>query len=1126
MKKTIKTIISLVLVLLLVASTAFAASDSFDFNDYTSSDEKLKTLPANGSYGVWDIYPSSSQSETGPPFGVAPVLTDRGTSLKLIVPDNNSRTSTYNLFLRYTCNTTVTDGIVVKAGIYMPDHVVNRAIQFRQNGGSWFTLFRAEKNNGQLSIFGSNVKDSSGQYCYLALNTWYDLTLKYNVKSGYYNVCVEGGGKKYTKEGTNTSSVSGIDQITFGYTSSSKVATSVIFDDIQISAANDVHPSFEFYEKFDDFSSASDGQTPPVGFNLTGGVPSVSGVWSDSGSLIMKTSGSDCLDLTKTLSPSLWGRYMISFDMTAKDDNAVRSIKLGDDTVFSSDNLDLVSDEKYSVSVLADSMSQKAKVKICDSAGSSQSFDANLSSAVVSAVSICTSGGGNLSETLIDNFNIGTVYNFDAPDLSYVYDKASDSLAAQITASFKNKLLSVTDVTVNSEATDCSISGSNAVITSCSLAYGSTVELSLTACDVFGNNLSFSKSFVLPHKITAGAIEINSDSSGAKASVSASSNNGDTNPAVLAAYVVGSDGRKKAFVTEPIEIKPQSQSFTLSAPYDDGDSVQFFLWDSLTALNSITAAASIGEGLKPVIDSTVTDRHITADTDTGIITVYGYDITDKNTLVAVLATDITPQTITKEEDIAFVKEFSTSLAKDVFSFCLDGESGNYGIWVKRPDGEEFVPNAFNFISETEKNSVLAKLNAQTPDFDDIIRNDDFVLEIDKSLYLALDSSGASAVRSALLVARLQQDGAEFNALSQFRSAYNAAVAVQSLCAETDPEDIEALLTAFEGSLQWQKSPAYSYYKDFTAEQNLSVFKAVASKSDYQNISDITAHLSELTALTVIDTCTINQDIAYILEHLLNADMSTYRGLSTSGQESVLSSLKSKSPFASASAAVSFFGTKALELSVQKSSGGSGASSSSSSNINFSVSTSDEVLAPPEVPEVKAAFSDLGNHSWAVEAIEYLSAKGIVNGKGGGIFAPGDLVTREEFVKMLVSAYGRLDASAQVNFADVDTDSWYYTYVASAVNAGIVQGMSSEIFGTGTYITRQDIAVMAARARGADADDAELPFADTELIMPYAKDSVACLYNLGIISGKGNNVFAPLDNATRAEAAKIIYYLIK
>ena len=73
-----------------------------------------------------------------------------------------------------------------------------------------------------------------------------------------------------------------------------------------------------------------------------------------------------------------------------------------------------------------------------------------------------------------------------------------------------------------------------------------------------------------------------------------------------------------------------------------------------------------------------------------------------------------------------------------------------------------------------------------------------------------------------------------------------------------------------------------------------------------------------------------------------------------------------------------------------------------------------------------------------------------------------------------------------------------------------------------------MAVMCYRALGyikRDLSNVEsVLFADEASISSYAKSAVGVLAGLGIINGKGNNQFDALSNATRAEAAKVVYLL--
>ena len=65
--------------------------------------------------------------------------------------------------------------------------------------------------------------------------------------------------------------------------------------------------------------------------------------------------------------------------------------------------------------------------------------------------------------------------------------------------------------------------------------------------------------------------------------------------------------------------------------------------------------------------------------------------------------------------------------------------------------------------------------------------------------------------------------------------------------------------------------------------------------------------------------------------------------------------------------------------------------------------------------------------------------------------------------------------------------------------------------------------MAALGKNIAFDNADLSnVSDKDKIAQYALDAVCALYNRGVITGKGDGSFAPVDYATRAEAAVIIH----
>lgn len=208
-------------------------------------------------------------------------------------------------------------------------------------------------------------------------------------------------------------------------------------------------------------------------------------------------------------------------------------------------------------------------------------------------------------------------------------------------------------------------------------------------------------------------------------------------------------------------------------------------------------------------------------------------------------------------------------------------------------------------------------------------------------------------------------------------------------------------------------------------------------------------------------------------------------------------------------------------------GSSGSSSGRGSTGSYSSGATVNEYQVETIKEQTEGFSDLADSEWAVEAITALAGKGIVSGSGDGKFNPNNSVTREEFTKMTILAIGMYDSNAECDFSDVGKDEWYYSYIASAAERGIINGIGDGSFGTGTRITREDMAVIVKRAAEAvGISFAQIKplseFSDSYMIADYARESIEELYCAGVINGVGGNAFAPTENCTRAQAAKIIY----
>ncbi len=170
------------------------------------------------------------------------------------------------------------------------------------------------------------------------------------------------------------------------------------------------------------------------------------------------------------------------------------------------------------------------------------------------------------------------------------------------------------------------------------------------------------------------------------------------------------------------------------------------------------------------------------------------------------------------------------------------------------------------------------------------------------------------------------------------------------------------------------------------------------------------------------------------------------------------------------------------------------------------------------------------------AIEALASREIINGMGDGSFAPEAQMTRAQFAAIAVKALG-LTPKANGKFSDVPESKWYAPYIGTANAYGIVNGVSETEFDPEGTITRQDAAVMVARAAeklcGMDAAMDEdgirfqiAQFTDYVKVSSYARASVAFCFREGILREDefGENI-EPKEPILRGEIARMFYRLL-
>ena len=168
------------------------------------------------------------------------------------------------------------------------------------------------------------------------------------------------------------------------------------------------------------------------------------------------------------------------------------------------------------------------------------------------------------------------------------------------------------------------------------------------------------------------------------------------------------------------------------------------------------------------------------------------------------------------------------------------------------------------------------------------------------------------------------------------------------------------------------------------------------------------------------------------------------------------------------------------------------------------------------------FTDVPAGSYYEDAVIWAVEKGITNGVSSNMFAPNDPCTRAQIVTFLWRAAGSPAAkSAVMPFADVKVGSYYYDAVLWAVENGITKGTSDTMFSPDATCSRAQIVTFLWRSQKSPAAGTANPFTDVKASAYYA-DAVLWAVKEDVTKGTTNTTFSPDANCTRAQIVTFIW----
>lgn len=457
---------------------------------------------------------------------------------------------------------------------------------------------------------------------------------------------------------------------------------------------------------------------------------------------------------------------------------------------------------------------------------------------------------------------------------------------------------------------------------------------------------------------------------------------------------------------------------------------------------------------------------------------------------------------------------------------IGGDARVSGIYTLEISGENYHTTEEFLLTNKEKtNLLIAEINKVISDktaeeakefLAQKISDNTFDLCIVSDAYI----DDETAARAAELVYNYLNDKKITLAEDNVSFVMNKSVAI----AATEYKKVSNVIKDSDLFVLSQSEIKDYYQKKYVGDYIGTSMATRLSGRKYKDFAAFDDALTEAFVLSVIEKPDGVDNVKEIMQAF-----SGKIGTGSSGTESRYSHVSGNkyASYAELKTAFDSFSGRGSETS-----GSSGGSSSGGSNRG--TTTIGGQYTEPVTPDTypMTIFDDISTVPWAEEAIVTLAEKRIINGVGDNKFAPNDYITREEFATIVVNAFLEKQPLAEISFADVKDGEWYYEKIQKAYGAGVVNGISDDMFGIGRNITRQDMTVMLYRIGKYvggyfdDTTETAEKFSDDSEISDYASEAVYALKAREIVNGVDEYNFAPLNTATRAEAAKMIYGMIK
>ncbi len=175
---------------------------------------------------------------------------------------------------------------------------------------------------------------------------------------------------------------------------------------------------------------------------------------------------------------------------------------------------------------------------------------------------------------------------------------------------------------------------------------------------------------------------------------------------------------------------------------------------------------------------------------------------------------------------------------------------------------------------------------------------------------------------------------------------------------------------------------------------------------------------------------------------------------------------------------------------------------------------------------KLPFSDVNKSDWFYESVKYVYENNIMIGVDTTHFEPETSMSRGMLITVLGRCDG-VDVSqyTTVSLSDVAPSEYYAPYIAWAMASGIVDGIGNNMFAPDDLVTREQAAKIFTGYYAYCGEDVattqQLTYSDAAAISDWAVPGVRFCLSKGLMQGKEGGVFDPSGYTARAEAATIL-----